>query len=420
VCGLTSLARALVLIAAALALAACGSDDSDDEPTSPSPTTTAERPTTTAKPDGGRTDGEGTGLPVGDGRGGVELEEIGEFEQPLYVTQPEGEPDLFVVEQTGRVMRLPGGEGEPEVFLDLSDRVSDGSEQGLLSVAFAPDYTTSGLFYVDYTDVDGDTRVVEYRRKPSGEAADPDSARELLRVDQPFDNHNGGLVMLGPDGHLYVGLGDGGSGGDPQRNGQDLSTPLAKILRIDPRPSGSAPYGIPAGNPFSDETGARPEIYSYGLRNPWRFSFDRETGDLWIGDVGQSAFEEIDGVSRGEGAGANFGWSAFEGEVPFNDDQTAPGHVPPVLTYGRDRGCSVTGGYVVRDRALPTLYGRYLYGDYCEGQLRSFTARPDREATDDRPLGPLVPALSSFGEDASGRVYITSLEGPVYRLVPAR
>jgi glucose/arabinose dehydrogenase len=334
------------------------------------------------------------------------------------VTQPEGERDLFVVEKGGRLMRLPGGEGEPEVFLDLSAEVSDGSEQGLLSVAFAPDYARSGLFYVDYTDVDGDTRVVEYRRDASGEAADPDSARELLLVEQPFDNHNGGLLIFGPDGRLYIGLGDGGSGGDPERNGQDLSTALAKLLRIDPRPSGRAPYGIPPDNPFTDEAGARPEIYSYGLRNPWRFSFDRETGDLWIGDVGQNAFEEIDGVARGEGAGANFGWSAFEGALRFNEDQDAAGHVPPVLTYGRDRGCSVTGGYVVRDLSLPTLYGRYLYGDFCEGELRSFTARPGREATDDRPLGPLVPTLSSFGEDASGHVYVTSLEGPVYRLVP--
>jgi glucose/arabinose dehydrogenase len=414
--------QTLILIGAVLVgLTACGNDDSDEEATSPSPTTTAERTnttTTTTEPDGGPTDGEGTSVPVGDGRGGVELEEIGEFEQPLYVTQPEGGRDLFVVEKGGRLMRVPGGEGEPEVFLDLSDQVSDASEQGLLSVAFAPDYERSGLFYVDYTDVDGDTRVVEYRRDPSAEAADPGSARELLRVDQPYDNHNGGLLMFGPDDLLYVGLGDGGSGGDPERNGQDLSTPLAKILRIDPRPAGGEPYGIPSGNPFIDEAGARPETYSYGLRNPWRFSFDRETGDLWIGDVGQSAYEEIDGVARDDGAGANFGWSAFEGEAPFNDDQGAPGHVPPVLTYGRELGCSVTGGYVVRDRALPTLYGRYLYGDFCEGELRSFTARPGRAATDDRPLGPIVPALSSFGEDAAGHLYATSLEGPVYRLVP--
>jgi glucose/arabinose dehydrogenase len=415
---LTSLARALVLIAAAVALAACGSD-SDDAPKSPPPTTTAERTTTTAEPDGGGSDGEGTRLPVGDGRGGVDLQQVGEFEQPLYVTQPEGERDLFVVEQGGRILRVPTDGGAPEMYLDLSDQISCCGEQGLLSVAFAPDYERSGLLYVDYTDVDGDTRVVEYRRDASGATADPDSARELLRVDQPYSNHNGGLLMFGPDGLLYLGLGDGGSADDPQRNGQDLSTALGKLLRIDLRPTGGEPYGIPPGNPFADQAGARPEIYSYGLRNPWRFSFDRETGALWIGDVGQNAFEEVDGVARGEGAGANFGWSAFEGEVRFNEDQEAPGHVPPVLTYGRDRGCSVTGGYVVRDRALPTLYGRYLYGDYCEGQLRSFTARPDREATDDRPLGPTVPALSSFGEDASGRVYITSLEGPVYRLVPA-
>jgi glucose/arabinose dehydrogenase len=406
------------VISLLLTLSACGSDDDEDEATNTSPTTTAERTTTTTEPDGGQTNADNTGLTVGDGRGGVELEQIGEFDQPLYVTQPEGERDLFVVEKGGRLMRVPDGEGEPEVFLDLSDQVSTGSEQGLLSVAFAPDYARSGLLYVDYTDVEGDTRVVEYRRDASGEAADPDSARELLRVDQPYDNHNGGLLMFGPDDLLYVGLGDGGSGGDPQRNGQDLSTLLAKILRIDPRPAGGEPYGIPSDNPFIDEAGARPETYSYGLRNPWRFSFDRETGDLWIGDVGQSAYEEIDGVARSDGAGANFGWSAFEGEAPFNDDQSAPGHIPPVLTYGRELGCSVTGGYVVRDRALPTLYGRYLYGDFCEGELRSFTARPGGAATDDRPLGPIVPALSSFGEDAVGHLYATSLDGPVYRLVP--
>jgi glucose/arabinose dehydrogenase len=406
------------VIALLIGLAACGGDDSDEGTTNPSPPTTAERTTTTTEPNGRQPDGGSGRLPVGDGSGGVELEQIGEFEEPVYVTQPQGGRDLFVVEKGGRLMRLPGGGGEPEVFLDLSDQVSGGSEQGLLSVAFAPDYERSGLFYVDYTDVEGDTRVVEYRRDSSGDAADPDSAREVLRVDQPFDNHNGGLVMFGPDGLLYVGLGDGGSADDPERNGQDLSMPLGKLLRIDPRRGGGEPYGIPPGNPFVDEAGARPEIYSYGLRNPWRYSFDRETGDLWIGDVGQNTFEEVDGVARGAGAGANFGWSAFEGEMRFNDDQDAPGHVPPVLTYGRDGGCSITGGYLVRDRALPTLYGRYLYGDYCEGELRSFSARPGREATDDRPLGPTVSALSSFGEDASGRVYVTSLEGPVYRLAP--
>jgi glucose/arabinose dehydrogenase len=379
--------------------------------------TTSQNPGPAETPPTGR-DGQAR-VEAGDGRGGVELEEIGEFDQPLYVTQPQGSSDLFVVEKGGRIMRLAGGEGEPEVFLDLSDAVSTGSEQGLLSVAFAPDYETSGLLYVDYTNGDGDTRVVEYRSDDSGKSADPESARVVLRVAQPFDNHNGGLVMFGPDKLLYVGLGDGGSGGDPDRNGQDLGTPLGKILRIDPRGEGGRPYGIPDHNPFADQAGARPEIYSYGLRNPWRFSFDRGTGALWIGDVGQSALEEIDGVARGAGAGANFGWSAFEGDARFNEDQTAPGHVPPVLTYGRDRGCSVTGGYVVRDRDLPTLYGRYLYGDFCEGELRSFTAEPGSDGGDDRALGPLVPALSSFGEDSEGHLYATSLQGAVYRLVPA-
>jgi glucose/arabinose dehydrogenase len=360
----------------------------------------------------------GGAVATGDGRDGVALEKIGDFSQPLYVTAPPGSSDLFLVEQTGRVMRLPGGDGEPQVFLDLSDLISCCSEQGLLSVAFAPDYARSGLLYVDYTDVDGDTRVVEYRRDESGDRAEPGSARVVLRVDQPYPNHNGGLLLFGPDGDLYVGLGDGGSSGDPQRNGQDLSTPLGKILRIDPEPSRGRPYSIPRDNPFVGRKGARPEIFDYGLRNPWRFSFDPKTRALWIGDVGQNTEEEIDYLAHP--AGANLGWSAFEGDLRFNNDQQAPDAVAPVLTYGRDRGCSVTGGYVVRDRALTSLYGRYLYGDFCEGQLRSFDAsQAPGPITDDRDLGLDVQALSSFGQDAEGRIYATSLHGPVYRLVPS-
>jgi hypothetical protein len=202
---------------------------------------------------------------------------------------------------------------------------------------------------------------------------------------------------------LYLGLGDGGSAGDPERRAQDRSSPLGKLLRLDP------------SSPEAD-----PEIYALGLRNPWRYSFDRETGDLWIGDVGQDDLEEIDGVSRADAAGANFGWSAFEGTKRFNADQEAPHAIEPVLVYGRDGGCSVTGGFVVRDPELRSLYGRYLYGDYCEGELRSFTARPGAEATDDTPLGQQVPGLSSFGEDVAGHIYATSLEGPVYRLNAAR
>jgi glucose/arabinose dehydrogenase len=357
---------------------------------------------------------------VGSGAGGVRLEKLGDFDQPLYVTQPPDDSDhLFVVEQTGRVEVLTDGEREATPFLDLSDEVSCCGEQGLLSIAFAPDYAKSGLVYVDYTDRAGDTRVVEYRRSSSDPlTADPSSARLVLRVDQPFPNHNGGLLLFGPDHLLYIGLGDGGSEGDPDRNGQDLGTLLGKILRIDPHPGNGRAYSTPPSNPFVNKAGARPEIYSYGLRNPWRFSFDRLTGALAIGDVGQTDWEEVDLAPRGAGRGANFGWSAYEGFERLNEDQSAPDAVPPVLVYGHDHGCSVTGGYVVRDRSLATLYGRYLYGDYCTGDLRSFPADPGHRARDDRALGLNVPSLSSFGTDDAGHIYATSLDGPVYRLVP--
>jgi glucose/arabinose dehydrogenase len=353
----------------------------------------------------------------------LRLVEIGAFEQPLYVTQPAtGDDDhLYVVEQCGRIQRVPIDGAEPTVFLDLSELITCEGEQGLLSIAFSPDYEDSGLFYAYYTDTEGDQRIVEYRRSAGDPAlADPGSARELLRMEDFAPNHNGGLVVFGPDGLLYAGTGDGGGGGDPERTSQDPSSLLGKILRIDPRPAGGEPYSTPAGNPFADTPGARGEILVLGLRNPWRYSFDRDTGALWIGDVGQDELEEIDSATQREWADAadplNFGWSAFEGSRRFNEDQRAPDALGPTLEYGRDGGCSVTGGYVVRDRALDALYGRYLYGDFCEGELRSFTAEPGRPATDDRPLGLTVPSLSSFGEDASGHIYATSLEGAVYRL----
>jgi glucose/arabinose dehydrogenase len=352
----------------------------------------------------------------------VQLTEIGSFDQPLFVTQPPGIPDeLYVVEQCGRVIRVEDGEPQSEPFLDLSGEVSCGGEQGLLSIAFAPNYERFGLLYVDYTDIAGNTQVVEYRRdRDDPTIADPESARTVLSQEQPFSNHNGGLLLFGPDDLLYVGLGDGGSAGDPDRNGQDLSTLLGKLLRIDPRASDGDPYSIPRSNPFADDEAARGEIYAYGLRNPWRFAFDRDTGALWIGDVGQGSLEEVDAIPARSAAGANFGWSAFEGDELFNEDQEAPGYVPPVLTYSTTAGenCSITGGHVVRDPRLASLYGRYLYGDFCAGDLRSFTARPTVEAVDDRGLGLNVPSLSSFGEDAAGRVYATSLDGPVYRLDP--
>jgi glucose/arabinose dehydrogenase len=399
-----------LLLTAALALAACG----EDEETTTGPATEAEAPARDA--------GDGEPPPVGDGEGGVRLDEIGTFEAPVFVAQPPGERrDMYVVEQGGRVMLVDDGEVAPEPFLDLSDETIAAGEQGLLSIAFAPDYRSSGRFYVDFTDLEGDTRVQEFRRSDSDpRVADPATRRELLHVDQPYSNHNGGLLLFGPDRKLYIGLGDGGAAEDPDRNGQDLGTLLGKILRIDPLPSGGRPYGIPRSNPFVDQGGARPEIYAYGLRNPWRFSFDRVGGALSIGDVGQNEFEEVDLVARDSAAGANFGWSAFEGDERFNSDQEAPGHVSPVLTYPLDGdNCAVTGGYVVRDESLRSLYGRYLYGDFCAGELRSFTARPGEPANDDRALGVDIPQLSSFAEDGRGRIFATSLGGPVYRLAAA-
>jgi glucose/arabinose dehydrogenase len=344
----------------------------------------------------------------------VRLEKIGDFDQPLYVAEAPGSDDLYAVEKPGRVQRVH--DGETQTALDISEEVSDSSEQGLLSIAFAPDFESSKLVYVYFTDAHQNQRIVEYRVEDG--KFDPDSRREVLRMVDYASNHNGGLLLFGPDGHLYIGTGDGGDIGDPKRNGQNLGSLLGKILRIDPLPDGKRPYSVPEDNPFTDRAGARPEIWAYGLRNPWRFSFDRQTGALLIADVGQSSLEEIDYLPRDAAAGANLGWSAFEGTQRFNKDQRARGRVvQPVFTYGRDRGCSITGGYVVRNSELSSLFGRYVYGDFCAGELRSLAPRKGG-ARGDRSLGVTVPMLSSFGEDSSGRIYATSLNGPVFRLVP--
>jgi glucose/arabinose dehydrogenase len=347
--------------------------------------------------------------------GKVSLEKIGDFDQPTYIAQAPGTDDLYVVEREGRLRIVRSGEVLDEPALDISDQVVAEGEQGLLSVAFPPDFQTSRRLYLYFTGNDQDQYVVEYRARDDG-TVEEGSARELLHMDDFASNHNGGMLLFGPDGHLYIGTGDGGLAGD-QRNGQDLGSLLAKLLRIDPQPSGSRPYSIPADNPLAGRPGARPEICDYGLRNPWRFSFDRQNGALTIADVGQSSQEEIDYRGAGEICGNNFGWSAFEGTERFNPDQSAPGAVPPIFTYGRDRGCSVSGGYVVRDPSLPQLNGRYVYGDYCESTLRSLVPATPR-AKDDRSLGLEVDSLVSFGEDADGHIYAVSLDGPVYRLVP--
>ncbi len=384
-------------VAFAWALAGCGGDDGTSTSSSSSTTTSSTQTTTS----GG---GGGDEAAAGDGNGGVTLEQLGSFDQPVYITQPpSGDDALYVVEQCGTIERLNPDGGSPTIFLDVSDQVTCGGEQGLLSVAFAPDYGKSGLLYVDYTGTDEDQHVFEFKRSSSDPTtADPSSARELVHIDDFAPNHNGGLLMFGPDGELYLGMGDGGGAGDPERTAQNLDSPLGKLLRID-RDTGDY------------------DIAAYGLRNPWRYSFDRDTGDLWIGDVGQDTLEEVDAVPAGKfesGSDLNFGWSAFEGTQRYNSDQQAPGAIAPVFEYSHDSGgCSITGGYVVRDPALVSLRGRYLYGDYCQGQLRSFTADPSAKATDDRELGVEVPSVSSFGEDRAGHIYAVSGSGPVYRLI---
>jgi glucose/arabinose dehydrogenase len=398
---------ALVLLV--VAGVACGGsgDDADGRPT---PTPAAGAPATTP---------EATATPSA--ARGVRLRKVGDFSDPVFVTSPPGDrARQFVVEQGGRVMVIRDGRKLGAPFLDVSGQVTAGSEQGLLSLAFAPDYASSGLFYVYFTDDAGDQRIVEYRRRDA-DRADPGSARLVMRMPDDESNHNGGLLLFGPDDLLYVGTGDGGGGGDQhgrRGNAQDLGSLLGKLLRIDPRASGGRAYQVPGDNPFAGRQGARGEIYSYGLRNPWRFSFDRKNGDLTIGDVGQNAWEEISYVRRGKGRGANFGWRPFEGRARYAPGESAPGHVEPVIVRSHDAGnCSITGGVVVRDRALAGLRGRYVFGDFCKGRVESARLAPGR-ARGVRRTALKVSSLSSFGEDAQGRVYITSLEGPVYRIVP--
>jgi glucose/arabinose dehydrogenase len=393
---------------AAVALVACGSGDGSAEPREsalPADTTASASAAPGAQPAAKR---------------GVRLARIGSFEQPLYVTAPVGDRRrVFVVEQGGRIRVVRSGKTLPTPFLDVSGQVTAGGEQGLLSMAFAPDYASSGLFYVYFTDKAGDQRVVEFKRA-SADRADAGSAREVMKMADEEGNHNGGLLLFGPDRLLYIGTGDGGGGGDQhgeRGNAQNLGSPLGKILRIDPKAAGGRPYGIPSDNPFVGRNGARGEIYSYGLRNPWRYSFDRSTGDLSIGDVGQEKVEEISFVRKGKGRGANFGWRVFEGRSRYSDGESAPGAIAPVIQRTHDQGwCSITGGVVVRDPKLPGLRGRYVFGDYCKGDILSSQLRAG-SARGTRSTGLHVESLSSFGEDALGRVYATSSSGPVYRLV---
>ncbi len=329
---------------------------------------------------------------------------------------PDGSGLLVVLEQVGTIRAMKkSGDLLAAPFLDLTDRVgSQNTEQGLLGLAFHPKYADNGYFYVNYIDLSGNTVIARFSGKPGSAQADPKSEKILLQVKQPYPNHNGGGVVFGPDGYLYLSLGDGGSGGDPQNHGQSLTTLLGKIMRIDVNQGD--PYAIPADNPFA-KGGGLPEIWAYGLRNPWRFSFDRATGDLYIADVGQNLYEEINFVAAGSPGGLNFGWNYREGLHLYKGSPPAGSKfVDPVWEYGHDQGCSISGGFVYRGQAVPQLQGTYIYADYCSGRIWGLTRGADVNWTN-RVLTETSTSISGFGLDLAGDLYVLEhAEGRVLRL----
>jgi hypothetical protein len=352
----------------------------------------------------------------------VGLEEVAAgLSFPLYLTSPPGDSRLFIAEKGGAIRLVKDGALLPAPFLDLTGKVSTGGEQGLLGLAFDPGYATNGRLVVHYTDPSGNTVVSAFHvAAENADQADPTSETVLLAVQQPFSNHNGGQILFGPDGMLYIGLGDGGSEGDPAGRGQSLDDLLGDILRVDV--SSGTGYTVPPDNPFVGRGDARPEIWSYGLRNPWRFSFDPATGDLYIGDVGQNEWEEVDVVSAAQGAGrgANFGWNVMEGTHCYASPSCDPSaFTAPVLEYSHRLGCSVSGGYVYRGAAIPALQGHYFYADYCQGWVRTFRLQ-DGQAVEQHQWPTLAPggAVPSFGQDSNGELYVMSAEGRVFRIVP--
>jgi glucose/arabinose dehydrogenase len=334
-----------------------------------------------------------------------------------------GDGTMYIVSRNGKIWAVRGGHVDPTPVLDISKDVSMGGELGLLGLTFSPD---GRYAYINYTDHHRDTNIVEYAWRDG--RADVASRRLILFAKQIFPNHKGGNLAFGPDGYLYIGLGDGGSNyqfgdpqGDPYRNAQNLKALLGKMLRIEPRlPNGSLPpdgrpYLVPKSNPFVGRPGARPEIWAYGLRNPWRWSFDRSTGDLWIGDVGAGAREEIDMQPADSPGGQNYGWNALEGSVVWRTPP--PGTVPPVYEYSHIGGrCAVVGGYVYRGAAIPALQGWYVFGDYCAGQVEALRLVDGQVA--EGPVGVHLAGLVSFGQDKAGELYAISLEGGIYRLTP--
>ncbi len=401
---------ACVLVSAG---AGCAGTGSEPEPVVP------EAPTETPEVEGDLEDIEGgEPLALDEIEIGLELVLDG-FGQPLFVTGVgDGSGRLFVVEKTGLVWTVRGGMRE-DVFLDLSDTVSTESEQGLLGIAFSPAFAEDSTVFVSYTQQDGAS--VLSRFTVDGETVDRTSEKMLLHVAQPFANHNGGMIAFGPDGYLYLGLGDGGSGGDPYGSGQNGRTLLGKMLRIDVIGGMGDPAGyvVPDDNPFVGQADTQAAVWATGLRNPWRFSFDRATGDLWIGDVGQNAWEEIDFQAAESPGGENYGWNLFEATHPYPPDSSAPdpaGFTMPIVEYDRDAGTSVTGGYVYRGAAEPELYGTYVYADFTVGRIWGLQRAEDGSVKTAELLDTDL-MISSFGEDDDGELYVVDFNGAVYRVV---
>src|SRR5262245_6194654 len=372
----------------------------------------------------------------------VTLDRIAEMREPVFLTQPHGQDaDLYVVQKRGVVRVIANDRLLPRPFLDIHRLVKhngpDG-DSGMAAIAFPPDYGRTGLFYVSYNDRNDDLQVDEFRRSADRLVADPGSRRPILTIPEPTEAHHGGMIVFGPDGSLWLGAGDGGPAGDPAGNAQNLDLLLGKLLRIDPTPSSTAatktgvkPYTVPPDNPFVGRPG-RDEIWAYGLRNPRRFSFDRPTKTIAIGDVGNDRYEEIDFLPIARSRGANFGWPAYEGFASFGGGIPRRDTVLPALAYPHDPGCAVTGGYVVRDPRLAHIRGReivgdYMFADYCTGKLYGFRPRLGRRAGKERSFRFGIRYLSSLGEDNAGRIYVLTerglkqgSKGSIYRLVPFR
>jgi len=363
------------------------------------------------------------GPPLPGETGTLELQPVASgLSSPLYLTAPAGDPRLFIVEQAGRIRIVESGQLLAQAFLDIRDRVASGGEEGLLGLAFHPNYAGNGYFYVDYTHLNNArdtlyTLIERYSVSPAPDSADSASHKLILRIVQPYTNHNGGLVMFGPDGMLYIGMGDGGSGGDPENRAQNPDSLLGKLLRIDV--DHGDPYAIPASNPFAAGGGA-PEIWALGLRNPWRYAFDRTAGLLYIADVGQNLWEEVSVAPAGQG-GLNYGWRIMEGLHCFNATScSSTGLVQPVVEYGHANGCSITGGFVYRGTRAPSLVGQYFYSDYCSGWMRSFAyANGAVTGQTTWSLNVSLGNVLSFGEDSAGELYVLSGGGSVYRIAPA-